>query len=129
VSGGETGTPESWLCVDCGRDTAPGWLGMAEATKLTPGKLDRIVMAANDGLEVYTVKDAIWTRAGAPDGCLCIGCLEQRLGRRLKPKDFHHDDPYARLPGTPRLLKRRKLAKAKGKLMSRVYGPARGRSA
>ena len=121
MSGGETGTPESWLCVDCGRDTAPGVPGETELTKA--------VEPLHAGCEVYCVKDVIWTRAGAPDGCLCIGCLEQRLGRRLKPKDFHHDDPYARLPGTPRLLKRRKLAKAKGKLMSRVYGPAWGRPA
>jgi hypothetical protein len=43
-------------------------------------------------------------------GCLCIGCLERRLGHRLKPKDFPRNDPFNhwRVPGTPRLLKRRK---------------------
>ena len=25
-------------------------------------------------------------------GCLYVGCLEARLGRRLKPKDFLRDD-------------------------------------
>ena len=42
-------------------------------------------------------------------GCLCIGCLEKRIGRRLKPKDFLRGDPFNDdlLPGTPRLLKRR----------------------
>jgi hypothetical protein len=40
------------------------------------------------------------------EGCLCIGCLEKRIGRRLKPKDFT-DHPFNQLPGTPRLLNRR----------------------
>ena len=40
--------------------------------------------------EVYTVHDAIWQRAGMQPGggCLCIDCLEKRIGRRLKPRDF-----------------------------------------
>ena len=39
-------------------------------------------------------------------GCLCVGCLEKRLGRRLKPKDFERDDPFNQLPGSARLMKR-----------------------
>jgi hypothetical protein len=41
-------------------------------------------------------------------GCLCIGCLEKRLGRKLRPKDFQRDHPFNRpnVPGTPRLMKR-----------------------
>jgi hypothetical protein len=35
------------------------------------------------------------------------GCLESRLGRKLKPKDFQRGDPFGLLPGTQRLLKRR----------------------
>jgi hypothetical protein len=60
--------------------------------------------------EVYTVRDAIWEKAGMEPfgGCLCIGCLEKRLGRRLKPKDFDWNHPFNALPGTPRLLNRRK---------------------
>jgi hypothetical protein len=43
-------------------------------------------------------------------GCLCIGCLEKRLGRRLKPKDFPRDHPLndVRVPGTERLRRRRR---------------------
>jgi len=40
-------------------------------------------------------------------GCLCIGCLEKRIGRRLKPKDFLRDHPFNLMPGTQRLLERR----------------------
>lgn len=40
------------------------------------------------------------------DGCLCIGCLELRLGRRLVPKDFP-EHPFNRMPGTRRLMERR----------------------
>lgn len=39
--------------------------------------------------EWYTVHDALWYEAGAqPDSILCIGCLENRLGRRLRHTDF-----------------------------------------
>jgi hypothetical protein len=38
--------------------------------------------------EYYMVADAIWERYGPTDGCLCIGCLEDRMGRRLQPDDF-----------------------------------------
>jgi hypothetical protein len=39
--------------------------------------------------EIYMVKATIWkaARMGDFDGCLCIGCLEQRIGRRLVPKE------------------------------------------
>jgi hypothetical protein len=38
--------------------------------------------------EYYMVTDAIWDAHGPADGCLCIGCLENRMGRRLRPDDF-----------------------------------------
>lgn len=41
--------------------------------------------------EYYMVKDEIWERAVFPyerRGLLCIGCLEERLGRQLRPEDF-----------------------------------------
>jgi hypothetical protein len=64
-----------------------------------------------DKCEVYTVREKVWTAAGMePEGgCLCVGCLEKRLGRALKPKDFERDHPFNVnfFPGTPRLLKRR----------------------
>jgi len=42
-------------------------------------------------------------------GCLCIGCLERRLGRRLTPKDFSRRHPFNKTPGTGRLIERRDL--------------------
>jgi hypothetical protein len=43
-------------------------------------------------------------------GCLCIGCLEERLARKLKAKDFPRDHPFndSRMPASPRLRERRK---------------------
>lgn len=55
----------AWLlCLDCGANTAA--IG-----------------------EYYMVKDSVWTQAAEMDaGMLCIGCLEERLGRQLEPDDF-----------------------------------------
>jgi hypothetical protein len=68
-----------------------------------------IPMHYDDKSEVYMVTEKIWKRAnmGGMGGCLCIGCLEKRIGRRLKPKDFDRDHPFNSLPGTERLLSRR----------------------
>lgn len=43
-----------------------------------------------DGLnEYYMVQALVWIEAHPHrKGMLCIGCLEQRLGRRLTPDDF-----------------------------------------
>lgn len=39
--------------------------------------------------EYYMVTDAIWDTYGPPtNGLLCIGCLEDRMGRQLQPDDF-----------------------------------------
>jgi hypothetical protein len=39
--------------------------------------------------EYYMVKDNVWLRAKSDkEGFLCIGCLENRLGRRLSYQDF-----------------------------------------
>jgi hypothetical protein len=68
-------------------------------------------IAPNRRGRTYTIRDAIWAKAGMKpfDGCLCIGCLEARLGRKLEPRDFlcghEFNDPC--LPGTVRLLERR----------------------
>jgi hypothetical protein len=108
--------PESWLCVDCGFNTAPGTLNRAEleaairAAKREQGekwKVDGVKI--NHNSEVYTVRSSVWDKAGMEPngGCLCIGCLEKRLGRPLKPKDFPSDHEFNSLPGTPRLSNRR----------------------
>jgi hypothetical protein len=62
----------------------------------------------DDRCEVFYVRDRVWKKAGMKPwgGCLRIGCLETRIGRRLKPKDFT-DHIFNTLPCTPRLLNRR----------------------
>jgi hypothetical protein len=37
--------------------------------------------------EGYMVRDDVWP-IGPLDGKLCVGCLEARIGRRLRPADF-----------------------------------------
>jgi hypothetical protein len=50
------------------------------------------------------VKDEIWAQAGMENygGYLCIGCLEQRLGRQLCTDDFAWNVPI-NLRLSPRL--------------------------
>jgi hypothetical protein len=108
-------TPENWSCIDCGYNTAPGMLGRVELEKAIDANPEGIEQSIDANSEVYTVSDAVWARAGMEPmgGCLCIGCLEKRIGRKLKPKDFDHSSPFNRpdLPGTERLLDRRGRAK------------------
>jgi hypothetical protein len=62
-------------CIDCGVDTLPtGWDARAE---------------------YYMVHDHVWGAAGMTllRGCLCIGCLEHRIGRQLTAADFDPDVP------------------------------------
>jgi hypothetical protein len=87
------------LCVDCGVETLPLDEGRAEW---------------------YHVHPEVWEASGLgpDDGCLCIGCLETRLQRRLTPADFSDagindlsisDTPrYAWSYRTPRLVARLK---------------------
>jgi hypothetical protein len=109
---------DDWLCIDCGANTAPGAKTRAE-TEAAIKKLGTLwehneasVPMGPIGMdtEMYMVRAAVWEKAGMTgkwgEGCLCIGCLEKRIGRRLKPKDFT-DHSFNQLPGTPRLLNRR----------------------
>jgi hypothetical protein len=58
-------------CVDCGTETLP---------------------VDDRRAEWYIVADEVWAAAHmAPNGCLCIGCLEARIGRQLTPADFPAD--------------------------------------
>lgn len=76
---------ESCRCVDCGAD---------------------ILETGED----YLVHDLVWDATGLePEGgMLCVGCVEKRLGRRLRPEDF--PDVYInrirREGGPPRLRSR-----------------------
>jgi hypothetical protein len=101
---------ENWCCVDCGVDTAPGCLSRIEleiAYTINPNA--EVPQRFGDDTEVYFVRDNVWKKAGMDgfDGCLCIGCLEKRIGRRLKPRDFDKDHPFNDLPGSERLMSRR----------------------
>jgi hypothetical protein len=114
--------PESWLCIDCGVNTAPGMFNRTEMEKAVAALGEQwnagegVKQSIGCDAEVYMVRDAVWKRAGMEPmgGCLCIGCLERRLGRALKPKDFlrGHEFNWPHIPGTPRLLKRRKFQQA-----------------
>lgn len=62
------------ICADCGVDTTPctGKRGCRHKGRW----------------QWYMVTKALWKRAGMKDGFLCIPCLEARIGRPLKPRDF-----------------------------------------
>jgi hypothetical protein len=90
-------------------------LGRVELEKAIDANPEGVEQSIDANSEVYTVSDAVWAQAGMEPmgGCLCIGCLEKRIGHKLKPKDFDHSSPFNRpdLPGTERLLDRRGGAK------------------
>jgi len=101
---------ESHNCIDCGYNTHPG----APPRELAEFLLNRdgnVPMTYTDECEVYIVKDAVWKKAGMEPygGCLCISCLERRIGRRLRPYDFEYGHPlnWSELPCTERLRDRR----------------------
>jgi hypothetical protein len=99
---------EDWRCVDCGINTAPGFPdGLTTLPEIKAKGASEVSIGPDS--EVYMVREAIWAKAGMEPfgGCLCIGCLERRLGRKLKPKDFSKH-PFNGMPGSERLLKRRK---------------------
>ena len=79
--------PETYACVDCGVNTAPGCKGRAEA-HVDLAILGKVEQTIDDQTEMYIVHDRVWKAAKMESwgGCLCIGCLETRLGRRLKPR-------------------------------------------
>jgi hypothetical protein len=83
-------------CKDCGMDTTP-----------CTGKRGR---RHKERWEYYVVHDKLWARAGMKKGFLCVRCLEKRIGRRLRPKDFTDvsiNDPE-NLWDTPRLNSRKR---------------------
>jgi hypothetical protein len=104
------GGTDSWDCVDCGVNTAPGLKNGIEMKQAFAADWNISIMQTVDtSSEVYMVTPQIWKAAGMKDwnGCLCIGCLEKRLGRPLTPMDFNRDHCFASMPGTKRLLARR----------------------
>ena len=105
--------PESWACIDCGVNTAPGHLNreqMEQALALDWNN-QGVTQTYGELTEIYMVAEPIWEAAGMEPmgGCLCVGCLEKRLGRTLTPKDFLREHSCNKMPGTKRLLARRSL--------------------
>jgi hypothetical protein len=111
--------PESWACVDCSINTAVGFPDRIELErryrtsqaieKLSGKSPELATLTFNNQCEVYMVRDSVWKAAGLEpmDGRICVGCLEKRLGRNLRPKDFPRRHPFNSLPGTERLIERR----------------------
>src|SRR6516164_10227215 len=93
-------------CIDCGYNTHPGSPPRELAEFLMNLDGHAPITFTRDS-EVYIVKNSVWKAAGLEPygGCLCIGCLERRIGRRLKPKDFERDHSFNNpaLPCTDRL--------------------------
>jgi hypothetical protein len=100
---------ESPCCIDCGYNTNPG---------APPRELEEFLMN-HDGTcpitltwdsEIYIVRNSVWKAAGMEPwgGCLWFGCLERRIGRRLRPKDFDRNHVFnsPEMPRTDRLRDR-----------------------
>jgi hypothetical protein len=102
--------PESWCCIDCGFNTAPGLSTRAEMERAFETQKGGVKQTIDSDSEIYTVHNHVWQAAGMEPwgGCLCIGCLEKRLGHQLRPDDFpDHLCNSDHVPGTKRLLRRR----------------------
>ena len=120
---------ESHNCIDCGYDTHPGCPNRAEAEQMIRAQKAKGIknwgfpQTYNEHSEAYIVHDHVWKAAGMKpgtpnfsgksgmmadySGCLCIGCLEKRIGRRLQRFDFpEHPFNNPRIPGTRRRFER-----------------------
>jgi hypothetical protein len=63
---------------------------------------------AEQGKEFYMVHNSLWRRARGGKGFLCIGCLERRLKRPLRKRDFTKAPINRhRFDETPRLYNRK----------------------
>jgi hypothetical protein len=105
---------ESWLCVDCGVNTAPG-IPDGPNTRAKLKLTGKCNAALTHDSEIYTVRGGVWAKAGMTPwgGCLCVGCLEKRLGRKLKPEDFPRRHAFNQ-PGFPRSERLANRLKSRG---------------
>jgi hypothetical protein len=101
---------EHHCCIDCGFNTHPG-APPRELAEFLMNRDGTVPMTFTEDSEVYRVRNKVWKAAGMEPwgGCLCISCLERRIGRRLRPKDFEPGHPlnFPELPCTDRLRNRR----------------------
>src|SRR6516164_5932789 len=90
---------ESQCCIDCGYNTNPG-APPRELAEFLMNRDGEVPMTLTPDSEIYAVKNRLWKAAGMEPwgGCLCVGCLERRIGRRLRPKDFDRN-PCVQQPG------------------------------
>ena len=102
-------TPEFWSPVHFGVNTAPGFLDRKQ-TEIAIAIYGKAEISYTDELEVYMVTEKGWRMTGKSKAWAknrVIGCLEKRIGRRLKPDFPDHAFNSPDLPATRRLLKRR----------------------
>lgn len=57
--------------------------------------------------EHYMLLDEVWHTVANSVGMLCVGCVEQRLGRRLRASDFNGSYVNRLMPQSQRLMSRR----------------------
>ena len=105
--------PESHNCIDCGYNTAPG---------CPPRELAEFLMNRDGNVPMTYTRDFESLHRsqcrmesgghGAVGRLSCIPCLERRIERRLRPKDFECGHPlnWSELPCTERLRDRREGA-------------------
>lgn len=105
----DAGLPLSWNCADCNFDTAPGCPTAVTLIGSGIQHADDLVLVFSEDAEMYQLRQAVWVAAVSDDLriVLCIGCVETRLGRNLRPKDFDRKSPFRLVPGTARLNSRR----------------------
>jgi hypothetical protein len=113
--------PETWNCVDCGANTAPGMAGAnAVFEAVNAGRAIR--QRVDKRSEIYCTTPTVWAAAslGGHEGCLCVGCLEKRLGRTLNREDFILGHPFngPQWPRTKRLKDR--IERASGEVMAKA---------
>ena len=105
--------PESWACIDCGVNTAPGHLNreqMEQALALDWNN-QGVTQTYGELTEIYMVAEPIWEAAGMEPmgGCLVSVVLKSGSAGQLTPKDFMREHWCNKMPGTKRLLARRSL--------------------
>src|SRR6516165_9738117 len=80
-----------------------------KACALSASGEESVPITVTTDSEIYQVRESVWKQSGmkAWGGCLCIGCLEKRIGRQLTPKDFDRKHVFHEFPGSVRLMSRR----------------------